>query len=144
MVAVAVLVAAAVVGLAALATQDDAPKAAAPAKAATTKPLPGRPALVVDYPAGAPTDPAARVAWARRQTGPDAPLYLAAALSAAGDRAAAATALDGVATPQADAARALLAYDPAAPYAKPISPSSGDAAASPASASTDACGAAGS
>ena len=116
-VAVAVLVAAAVVGLAALATQDDAPKAAAPAKAATTKPLPGRPSLVVDYPAGAPTDPAARVAWARRQTGPDAPLYLAAALSAAGDRAAAATALDGVATPQADAARALLAYDPAAPQA---------------------------
>ena len=115
--AVAVVVAVAVVGLAALATQDAAPPAAATTEAATTTPLPGRPSLVVDYPADAPTDPAARVAWARQATGPDAPLYLAAALSATDDRAAATAALDGVATPQADAARALLAYDPAAPQA---------------------------
>lgn len=119
-VAVAVAVAGVVVALALLATGGDGSKPSrAAGPAAVTKPLPGRPQLVVDLPADAPSDPAARVAWARRriaaEPGAASALLLAAAESAAGDRAAATAALAGVQTPEADAARALLAYDPADP-----------------------------
>lgn len=119
-VAVAVAVAGIVVALALLATGGDEPKASpAATRAATTKPLPGVPQLVVELPADAPSDPAERVAWARdrvaAEPGAEAALLLAAAESAAGDRAAATAALAGVETPDADAARALLAYDRDAP-----------------------------
>ncbi len=122
LVAVAALVAAAVVGLAALRTDDGAPAAAeATGPSATIDPLPGRPRIALPPVAGMPADERERLAWAERRAAadpsPDALLLLAAAQVAADDAAAAEATLAGVDDPRAPVASALAAYDPADPAA---------------------------
>lgn len=118
--AVVALSAAAVVGLAWMATRGGGgQRAAAAATTAPAEPLAGSPAIVVEPVAGMPDDPAARVRWAERRRaadpGPDADLRLAAAQQAAGDVTAARATLAGSADPSAQAALALLDYDGADP-----------------------------
>lgn len=112
----AVLIAAVVVGLAVLANDGADPAAPkATARPTTSKPLDGRPAIVLPPSADAPEEATARVAWARRQLaaqpGTQAVLELAAAQAAAGDDAAARATLRTGAGPDAEAALALLDYD---------------------------------
>lgn len=120
LVVAAALVAAAVVGLAALATDDGAPaEAAATGPSATIDPLPGRPLIALPPADGMPEDARERLAWASERAAadptPDALLALAAAQVAAGDATAAQATLAEVDDPRAPVASALAGYDPADP-----------------------------
>lgn len=120
--AVAAAIALAVVGLAALAADDEAaPAGAATGPAAVIEPLPGRPGIVLPPEAGMPRDPAERLAWAEARAdtdpGPDTALRLAEAQLATGDAAGAEATLAAVDDPRGDVARALAGYDPADPAA---------------------------
>ncbi len=120
--AVAAAIALAVVGLAALAADDEtAPSDAATGPAAVIEPLPGRPGIVLPPEAGMPRDPVERLAWAAARAeaapGADTALRLAEAQLATGDAAGAEATLAAVDDPRGDVARALAGYDPADPAA---------------------------
>lgn len=113
-------IAAIVVALALLATQDPGDEGtSANERPITSEPLPGRPAIALPPVAGAPGDPAERVAWATArqaaEPGLAADLRLAAAQAAAEDLTGARATLAGQTAPAAQAALALLDYDAADP-----------------------------
>ncbi|MSO47202.1 MAG: hypothetical protein EXQ67_03840 [Thermoleophilia bacterium] len=115
-----VIAAAAVVGLAALATQDSGkPAAVATVSRAFSDPLPGQPTIVVPPLAAAPEGVAKRVVWAeahrQSQPGTESDLRLAAAQVAAGQLAAAQALLSASDAPSAQAALALTQYDDGEP-----------------------------
>ncbi len=121
LVAIGVVVAGVVIGLAALATDDGGEPSAAATSAAVAEPLPGRPSIVLPPVAGQPTDPAERLVWAReraeREPSADAALRIASAQLSLGEVGAARRTLGDVDGPAADVARALAAYEPAQPAA---------------------------
>jgi tetratricopeptide (TPR) repeat protein len=121
LVAAAAVLAAVVVGLAAIAGGDPAEEAG---PAVASEPLPGRPAIVVEPLPGMPADPSERVTWAERlaarDPGAETALRLAAAQLGADDPEAARATLEAALADDPDdlrlrSARALADYDAADP-----------------------------